>query len=201
MVDWIERNRGHLLVVLINATITLVVMFWLRRPSPPAMELVPVSTPTSVPISTPTSALLRVYVTGAVQRPDVYELPASSIVKDALIAAGGATTDADLERINLASALHNEQHVHVPRRGEPTEQPAEKGAITTSEPSSERLDINTATAEELTTLPGIGPALAERIVAWREAHGPFTDIAEIKQVPGIGDAIFARIQPYITVAP
>lgn len=197
---WIERNRGHLLVVLINSTIVLIALFWVRRPASPNMELIPANTP--LPISTPTPAFLRVYVTGAVQRPDVYELPASSIVKDALIAAGGATADADLERINLALALHDEQHIHVPRRGEQTTQPTEKSEATSSrEIPSGRLNINTATAEELTSLPGIGPALAERIVTWRETHGPFTHVTDIKQVPGIGDAIFARIQPYITVAP
>ncbi|PWH20679.1 MAG: DNA-binding protein [Ardenticatenia bacterium] len=199
MMGWIERNRGHLLVVLINSTMLLIALFWLRTPSPPAMELVLPDTPT--PVSTPTPAFLRVYVTGAVYRPDVYELPASSIVKDALLAAGGATTDADLERINLALALHDEQHVHVPRRGEQAAQPARESDATVSETLPSQININTATVEELVSLPGIGPALAERIVTWRETHGPFTHVTDIKQVPGIGEAIFARIQPYITVAP
>ncbi|MGC8878352.1 MAG: helix-hairpin-helix domain-containing protein [Anaerolineae bacterium] len=197
MMGWIERNRGHLLVVLINSTIVLVALFWLRNPSPPEIELLPSYTP--LPIFTPTPASLRVYVTGAVQHPDVYELPASSVVKDALIAAGGATTDADLERINLAQAVHDEQHIHVPRVGEPTVQPTEEGNKTIPEVPHGRININTATAEELTNLPGIGPVLAERIVAWRATHGPFGHIAEIKQVAGIGDALFARIQPYITI--
>ncbi len=199
MKDWIERNRGHLLVVLINSTIMLVVLFWLRSPSPPEIKISPPYTP--LPIVTPTPAFMRVYVTGAVQRPDVYELPALSIVKDALTAAGGATMDADLERINLAQAVHNEQHIHVPRLGEQTAQPAQRDDEATSEVLPDRLNINMATAEELASLPGIGPVLAERIVAWREAHGPFTQIADIKQVSGIGDTLFARIQPYITIGP
>lgn len=199
MMGWIERNRGHLLVVLINSTMVLAALFWLRSPSPPEIELLPSYTP--LPIFTPTPASLHVYVTGAVQRPDVYELPAPSVVKDALIAAGGATTDADLERINLAQVVHNEQHIHVPRIGEPTVQPAEEGNKITPEVSHGRININTATAEELTNLPGVGPVLAERIVAWRTTHGPFSHIAEIKQVVGIGDALFARIQPYITIEP
>lgn len=199
MIGWIERNRGHLLVVLINSTMVLIASFWLRSPSPPEMELLPSYTP--IPIFTPTPAFLRVYVTGAVQRPDVYELPASSIVKDALTVAGGATIDADLERINLAQVIYNEQHVHVPRVGEQMAQPAEENNKAPSEVLSDRININTATAEELASLPGIGLVLAERIVAWRETHGPFTHTADIKQVPGIGDTLFARIQPYITTGP
>jgi competence protein ComEA len=198
--SWIERNRGHLLVLLINSTMVLIALFWVQRPPAPKVELLPSYTP--LPILTPTPNSLRVYVTGAVQHPDVYELPASSIVKDALIAAGGATVDADLEHINLAQAVHDEQHIHVPRVGESTAQTAqEDDKERSSTTPSSRININMATAEELTSLPGIGPALAERIVAWRETHGPFADIADIKQVAGIGDAIFARIQPYITVEP
>jgi len=131
----------------------------------------------------------------------VYQLPASSIVKDAVAAAGGATVDADLERINLAQVLQDQQQVHVPRIGVLAVQPTGEDGATALVTPPERININTATADDLVTLPGIGPSLAQRIIAWRNEHGPFVRIDDIKQVPGIGETIFTRIQSHITVGP
>jgi competence protein ComEA len=125
----------------------------------------------------------------------VYTLLQDSIVKDAMEAAGGPTEDADLERINLAFPVSDGQQVHVPRQGEdsppappPSGQPAPGGKV----------NINTAGQDLLESLPGIGPALAQRIVDYRQTHGPFEHIEDVTEVSGIGDATFEAIRDLIT---
>jgi competence protein ComEA len=135
-----------------------------------------------------------VYISGAVQQPDVYLLPPDSIVKDALVAAGGPADDADLDRINLARSVTDGQHVYVPRVGE-KDLPIEPSSDPS--PSSDKVNINTAESAELETLPGIGPSLAQRICDYRQAHGPFAQIEEIMDVSGIGAATFEKIQDLI----
>jgi competence protein ComEA len=124
----------------------------------------------------------------------VYPLPPDSIVKDALLAAGGATDDADLDRINLALPVADGQHVYVPRLGEvdlPVQPPSSQPA------TGSKININTADAATLESLPGIGPAIAQRIIDYRQANGPFAHIEDIKNVSGIGDGILSKIQDLI----
>lgn len=193
MAQWLERYRGIVFVALIAAVIAGLVLFQILRPKPSPIILKP-PTPLPSPEVTPTPRPLRVYVSGAVHQPDVYPLPPDSIVKDALLAAGGATDDADLDRINLALPVADGQHVYVPRLGEadlpvqpPSSQPASGGKV----------NINTADAATLETLPGIGPAIAQRIIDYRQANGPFAKIEDIKDVSGIGDGILSKIQDLI----
>ncbi|MFN3763823.1 MAG: helix-hairpin-helix domain-containing protein [Anaerolineae bacterium] len=158
--------------------------------------------PTPTPTPTPTPAPLRVYVSGAVQAPEVYLLPPGSLVRDAVRAAGGPTADADLDRINLARELQDQQHVYVPRRGEENLiPPISEGVPAPTAPARLRININTATAEELQQLPRVGPGLAQRIVAYREMYGPFKAPEDLMRVSGIGESIFAAIRDYITVGP
>jgi len=143
---------------------------------------------------------LRVYVSGAVYRADVYLLPSGSIVRDALAAAGGATEEADLDRVNLAIELRDQQQVHVPRRGEAAPAGVSPGgADPGGAPAGGPININTATVEQLDTLPGVGPAIAGRIIDYREAYGPFATIEEITNVKGIGPATFEEIKDLIVV--
>jgi len=142
---------------------------------------------------TPTPGLLRVYVSGAVQHPDVYLLPPGSIVKDALLAAGGAITEADLININLAHAVADGEQVHVPRTGEsPVRLPSVELL------SQAKVNINTADQAALEALPGIGPELAQRILDYRQVHGPFAQIDDLLDVPGIGAGILEKIREEIT---
>lgn len=153
-------------------------------------------------LPTTTPSPLHVYVSGAVHAPQVVTLTAGSLVIHALTAAGGPTADADLEQLNLAAPLADHQHLVVPRRGMETPTvalPAPTGTATA--PVGPLLNINTASAAELEQLPRIGPTTAQRIVEYRQTHGPFQRIEDIQQVPGIGPAIFAEIQPHITVGP
>ncbi len=149
----------------------------------------------------PTSVPVRVDVAGAVLAPGVYSLTAGSIVQDAIAAAGGATGLADLNGLNLARLLKDGDMVWVPELVPTTNTPAGVPAAASSQPPARvgKLNLNTATTAELEGLPGIGPALAQRIVDYRGAHGPFESIAAIQQVSGIGPAIFEKIKDLITV--
>jgi competence protein ComEA len=138
---------------------------------------------------------VRVYVSGAVHHPDVYTLQPDSIVKDALLAAGGPADDADLERINLALPVADGQHVYVPRQGEeklPVQPPANQPA------TGQKVNINTADVATLESLSGIGPVLAQRILDYRQANGPFARIEDITNVSGIGQATFEALRDQIT---
>ncbi len=159
----------------------------------------PPSEDVSGPTGTP--APLSVYVSGAVQESQVVTLPVGSLVADALDAAGGPAPNADLSAINLAAPVANHQQILIPSQAQSPE-PETKGPEPEDVPSTETpdtLDLNRATAEELQTLPGIGASRAQDIIAYRDSNGPFQRIEEIQEVSGIGEGIFAQIEPYITV--
>ncbi|MGC9521386.1 MAG: helix-hairpin-helix domain-containing protein [Anaerolineae bacterium] len=141
---------------------------------------------------------IRVYVSGAVRTPQVVELPPGSLVGDAIEAAGGVAADADLDALNLAAPLSDNQHVLVPRLAAAGEVggAASAGA---GDAAMYPLDINTASSEALQSLPDIGAVRAEAIIAFREAHGPFRHAEELMEVPGIGPVIYERIAPLIVV--
>jgi len=152
------------------------------------------------PAAPTAAATVIVYVSGAVRAPDVYQLPAEARVKDLVLAAGGLAPDADAERINLAERLADGGHVHVPRQGQA--QPESVGAAEAAAPGQSTLvNVNTAAAAELDELPGIGQAIAERIVEYRGANGPFKTVEDLRNVKGIGPALFSKIAPLVTVGP
>ncbi len=193
----LQIARGVFLAV-IGLIALFVIYTILKRPEPasPPLEITLQPRPTVEP-PTATPATIKVYVSGAVNRPDVYELPVNSIIKDAIVAAGGAAADADLDRINLAADLADQMQVYVPHQGEA----APPSGGTTPGAPADKININTATAEELDKLPGIGPSIAKAIIDYRTANGPFKAIEDINDVKGIGDALFAKIKDSITVGP
>jgi len=194
MEQWLERYRVILFLALIAFAIAGVILIQVLQPRPEPIHLTTL-TPSPTPAATPTPRPLRVYVSGAVHRPDVYILAPDSIVKDALLAAGGATDEADLDRINLALPVADGQHIYVPRLGE--ENPPVPSPSVPS-PSDGRININTADSAALEALPGIGPVIAQRIIDYRLANGPFTQIEEIMDVSGIGSVTFEKIKDLIT---
>ena len=194
MGQWLARNRWLLFGGIVVLVLVALVLLQVRRPAPQPLRL-STAIPLPTQIATPTPYTLRVYVSGAVRNPDVYTLLQDSIVKDAMEAAGGPTEDADLERINLALPVSDGQQVHVPRQGEdnpPVQPPSGQPA------PGAKVNINTAGMDLLESLPGIGPALAQRIVDYRQSHGPFERIEDVTEVSGIGEAIFEAIQDLIT---
>lgn len=147
----------------------------------------------AVRVVTATPGAITVYVTGAVAEPQsMVSLEPGSRVRDALAAAGGATDDADLDAVNLSAVLNDGDYVYVPPLDEPS--------IQTPTPNRPPLvHINIATAAELETLPGIGPALAQAIIDYREENGPFTSIEQLDEVPGIGPAKLDGIRDQIVI--
>ena len=157
---------------------------WRSRPT---VEPVAPSSPTAV-VATGAPAMLVVAVTGKVQKPGLVRLPSGSRVADAIEAAGGALPGTDLSTVNLARKLVDGELVVV--GGSP---PGSGGA------AGGPVNLNTATAEQLQTLPGVGPVLAERIIAYRDEHGGFVSVADLRNVSGIGDTRFHDLQARVTV--
>jgi competence protein ComEA len=141
------------------------------------------------PPPTATPGPLRVYITGAVARPNVLlTLPPGSRQQDAIEAAGGLTAEADLAALNLALPLRDGEKVHIPGAAA-----AASGAqaLTAGTPTA-LIRINYASALELEALPGVGPSLAQTIIAHRAAHGPFRNFADLDAVRGVGPARLAQ---------
>jgi len=142
---------------------------------------------------------IKVYIVGAVRYPGVIEVEEGSRLVDVLELAGGATEEADLERVNLALRVQDEGMYKIPKIGEelPEQSPAILGA--SSKPDQQKVNINTADEAALDTLPGIGPSKAKRIIEYREQNGPFRTIEELKNVSGIGEKTFEQLKDLITV--
>ena len=150
--------------------------------------------------------IFEVYITGAVVNPGVYAVRPDQRVDDVLELAGGPTNAAELERVNLAARVSDAAHYRIPAAGEQVEPDgpgtASAGGDTTAAVAGDctpPIDINTATATCLQTLPGIGASRADAIIAHRQETGPFSAPDGITAVPGIGDGIYARIARLITV--
>ncbi len=208
------RHRGYIVLSLAFAILFGGYVLWDRWPrAEPVLILEAPASPTAAAlVITPSPALtatpepVRVHVAGAVQRAGVYTLAADSRLIDAVQAAGGLSADADPLRINLADFVFDGQQIVVPYQQTPL--PPSPTAVrdplgpsraqTIPEAVGGQVNINTASAAELETLPGIGPTYAERIIAYRQEQGPFVDIAEIMEVKGIGPACFEQIKDRIT---
>ena len=191
MNSWLERNRSVVLsalgAVIVLGLVTLVLQHS-GGPKPleirfddPALDGTPI----------------EVYVTGAVQNPGVYPLHEGDRVEDAIDAAGGASEDADLESLNLALRVRDQDQIAVPRAGEIAD-----GAVTSTPAAEQKVNINSATAEELDALPGIGEVYSQRIVDSRAAEGLFHRTEElVEREHVIPRSTYDKIKDLITVAP
>ena len=148
----------------------------------------------------PTPAPMVVHIDGAVANPGVYTFESGSRVQDAIEAAGGLSTDASAERINMAAFLEDGMRIVVPHIATP--QPTNLDGGPSDEPTATPafpININTASLDELQFLPGIGVVKAQRILDYREENGPFESIDELMNVTGIGPATFEQLKDLITV--
>ena len=156
--------------------------------------------------STSADGGLLVHVVGAVAEPGLVTVPDGARVADALQAAGGATGKADLTALNLARSVVDGEQLYVPEPGETvpgTGPPAAGGQIAPGDApgAGAAVDINAADALALEALPGVGPSIAQAIVEWREANGPFASVDELEDVPGIGPATLEKIRESARVGP
>ncbi|MBI4340302.1 MAG: helix-hairpin-helix domain-containing protein [Chloroflexi bacterium] len=159
----------------------------LNRPQNPAITIV---------LPTPTVAgPLRVQVTGAVSSPGLYTLEAGSRAEDLVRAAQGALPEANLSGVNLARRLADGEHLYIPRAGET---PVPSGSPLLAQGASQPVNINVASALELASLPGIGPAKAQAIVDYRQQNGLFQRPDELMKVPGIGPATYQGLKDRVT---
>jgi competence protein ComEA len=199
---------GRLVVAGTSVVLVAVAAWWLlRAPHPSTESQLPYA---SVPRSTAaapapqttaassTAADVVVHVAGAVAAPGVYHLPGASRVVDAVGAAGGLRPDADTDGVNLAAPVQDGTRIYVPIRGQPppasVADAGQPAASTTPAP----IDVNTATADELDELPGIGPSTAAAIVAYRDAHGAFATVDDLGEVRGIGPAKLDALRGLVT---
>lgn len=160
--------------------------------------------PPEAVVSSPSSAVLEVvvHVAGQVRRPGLVRLPAGSRVADAIEQAGGFTRARAATSINLARILVDGEQILVSDRPGAMAPPAsapDAGGPTAATDNGAVIDLNTATEAVLDGLPGVGPVLAGRIVAWRQEHGAFRSVDELGEVSGIGDATLARLRPLVRV--
>ncbi len=194
------KNLIHALLLVVSGMLAAA-LIWLTA-SPPRGEPVLLHPP-------PTPPPLQVHVTGAVSKPGVYPLAPGARLQEAIEAAGGIVEVGDLAGLNLAMKLSDGDRVEVPFLP-PTRTPtASPGSTAVEAPQTQPsgaqaernglININLATQSQLETLPGIGPATAQKIIAYREDHGPFEIISDIVNVSGIGPATYDKIKDSITV--
>jgi len=216
-----SHRRTHRLVALLTMFVVLAAVCvgaaGCRRPHPQAIDVsnavaeaagvgYPAPAEAAVGQQTPTEPSpveICVYVSGAAITPGVYRLAEGARACDALAAAGGARSDAHLDYINLAAVVSDGQHVHIPSRAEIAAEAAVGGGGqgSTAPRAAGPVNINKASANQLLSLPGIGPVLAGRIVAYRTAHGPFGKVDDLLLVQGIGSAKLSDLRQFATVGP
>jgi competence protein ComEA len=184
------RVRVGAVVVLVLVALGCAVLAAALTAHPDAVEISRGEPGDSGGDSSLSSSSVFVHVTGAVARPGLFELADGARVIDAIAAAGGFTKTANREQLNLARPLTDGEQFSVPAEGE---QEADAAA------SDSRVNLNTADAAALDTLPRVGPAMAARILAWRDANGRFMTIDDLRNVSGIGDKTFEGLRELITV--
>ncbi len=151
--------------------------------------------------SNPSPKMLFIHVAGSVRKPGVYELPEGKRVVDAIAAAGGSAPGAELDALNLAARLTDSQKIFVPKKGQAPPNPTgvDAGLSPADSGSGELIDLNQASLQQLDTLPGVGPVMAQRILEYREAHGGFKSVGELRQVEGIGPKKYDQLKSKVTV--
>lgn len=140
---------------------------------------------------------LVIHVVGAVRRAGLYRLAEGARVADAVRRAGGSTARADLALVNLAAPLVDGQQVIVPARASPVPPGIGTSSSSPAQPPA-RVSLGAATLEQLDALPGIGPVTAQKIIDWRQAHGPFSSVEDLDAVPGIGEARIEQLRDLVT---
>jgi competence protein ComEA len=208
--DATGTTPGRLFVGAALAAAAVVVGLWLTRPAPaPAEASLPFASTsvrgagvvTTAPSTTEATEVV-VDVEGAVVQPGVHRLPSGARVTDAVAAAGGLSPTADGARLNLAAPLQDGQRVYVPAVGQdppPVVGPSGPGEAGASGEPTGPVNLNTADADALDALPGVGPATAAAIIEHRKEIGGYTSVEQLLDVRGIGEAKLDQLRPLVTV--
>ncbi len=183
--------QGAVIAILIGIIGTAVIQMISAPPRGTPVELIP----------PPTPAPLQVYIDGEIESPGVYQMPAGSRVEQLVEKAGGLSASADTSSLNLAAVLEDAEKIHIPfiLPTQISQPPADTVTVVETIPGDGQININTASREELETLPGIGPVIAGRIIEYRQFYGPFQFIEDLQRVEGIGPAIFEKVIDLIDV--
>ncbi len=199
--EWIDTHLNKKIIA-IGLVSLLLVSFWLGKVYTQwhdtegltlAKPITPVEATTEKTPKTVSSKEIKVHVTGAVAKAGVYSFTTEDRIDDAVRVAG-ATANADLSQLNLAQRLSDGQKIVVPAYGESPVAPASGNAS-----EGTLVNINTASEKELSTLPGIGETRAKAIIAYREEHGGFQQIEDLKEVSGIGEKSLEKLTPHVTL--
>jgi competence protein ComEA len=181
-----------ILKIVIVAVLATAGLVWLNRPAPVAVPEVaspgiPISASSGASASSQGLDQIVVDIKGDVVTPGLVTLPAGARVADAIAAAGGVTPSADVTGINLAERMSDGQMIFI------------GNAQSMQLSSDSRINLNLANEADLDSLPGVGPVMAGRIIAWRESNQRFHSIEELQEVPGIGPKVFANIKPLVRI--
>ena len=200
-IEWLGRHRAVLsaaILLVVGICLSIVV---LRRPEPPRIVLqqstqqAAQQAATRPAASPQVASLLVVHLSGEVIAPGVYRLPVGARIDDALKAAGGPTGSGDVHRLNLAARLADGQQIVVPKRVDSVS----SGPVPSSSPTPGRVNLNVAGVAELDRLPGVGPVTAQRIVAYREQHGPFSQVEQLRDAKLVNAATFEKIKDLVEI--
>ncbi|MFC5281031.1 helix-hairpin-helix domain-containing protein [Arcanobacterium canis] len=218
---WWDAANARLisLTLVVSALVVCVILVWNRPgqaiefPSAPSHSAMPSVTPVAIPSGTTNqqenqASQVVVYVSGAVKKPGVVRLDPGARVDDAVRAAGGFGKDADPNALNLAEKLADSAHVHVAAVGESAQRVqsgdnvagGQHGKNKETRDSGSSVNLNTATASDLESVPGIGPVTASAIIEYRSSIGSFSSVDQLREVSGIGAKTLEKLRPHIRVS-
>jgi competence protein ComEA len=195
--DALRGARAMVAIAVVAASLGGVLV-WRARPVPLAVPPAPVGSAGPGAAGTSAGGELVIDVAGAVRKPGLVRLPLGSRVADAIAAAGGLAPRATTAGLNLARKLADGEQVYVLPPGAAAAGGPAAGSAPGGAPTQGKLDLNLATAAQLDALPGVGPVLAERIVAWRTQHGRFASVDQLGEVPGIGEKKLESLRDLVT---
>lgn len=190
--EWIRERRKWVVIIALILFAGLGFLFYPDKPQEEAFQ--PVAETTQRIEEKEKAETVRdvvIDLKGAVKKPGIYILPEGSRLYEAIERAGGYKENADVKQVNGAQLLTDGEGIYIPTVGEEASLPAQS--------QKGKVNLNKATEEELQTLPGIGPSKAKAIIQYRQEHGGFKSVDELKNVSGIGDKTFEKLKPEISV--
>lgn len=203
LLELYETYKREIIIGLVGVLALLGLLVWNGKQQPTGMPVEKAATQVQQTAKTDRkSGKLFVDVKGAVNKPGVYELKRGSRIAEAVNQAGGFRPDADSNQVNLAKQVNDQQMIYVPMKGEQVPQEGSSASAAAGQQAgsdSKVVNLNTATKEQLTTVTGIGDKKADLILAYRQQHGQFSRVEDLKNITGFGDKTIAKIKDQLSV--